>query len=44
MSPEECNVALINGENGRKIHAISIDKIATRKMFICMAKAKRGEQ
>jgi hypothetical protein len=41
MSPEKCNVALINEESEREIHVIGIDKIATSKMVIWMAKAGR---
>jgi hypothetical protein len=43
VSPEKCNVALINEENGRELHAIGIDEIAIRKMVIWMAKPGGGD-
>lgn len=41
-SLEQCNVSVINEENGRDLHAIGIDEIATRKMVIWMAKEGLG--
>lgn len=38
VSPEQYNVSAMNEENGRDLHAIGVDEIATRKMIFWMAK------